>query len=277
MSILDETQVLNNGVEIPNIGLGTWQMTPEEAETSVEFAINNGYKHIDTASAYGNSHAVGAAWKKTGVAREDIFITTKIRAEYKSYDEAVADIEKELKNLQTDYIDLILIHCPQPWPEYRADGSAYRYEKENLEVWRAMEEYYKAGKLKAIGVSNFHPHDLQNIIDNAEIKPAVNQIRFLIGYTQDDYVKASNDNGVVIEAYSPLGTGSILGNEDIKTVADKYGKTVAQVAIRYCLQKGHVVLPKSKTEKYILQNADVDFEINDEDMAYLDTLVEERK
>lgn len=266
------TLKLNNGTAIPQIGLGTWQMSPDEAYDSVKFALENGYVHIDGAKAYANSEASGRAWKDSGVKREDIWITTKIRAEIKDYESANQEIENELASFQTDYLDLVLIHCPQPWAEYQANGEGNRYFKENLEVWRAMVEAYEAGKIKALGVSNFHPVDLENIINNSDVKPVVNQISYRIGYTQDNYVEAAEANDVLIEAYSPLGTGKILNNDEIKKVADKYSRSVAQVAIQYCLQKGHIVLPKSVTPKYILENIELDFELSDEDMDYLDGL-----
>ena len=277
MSILNDTYVLSNGVNIPKLGLGTWQVSPEDAVRVVDFALNNGYKHIDTARNYGNSDAVGQGWKNSGIPREDFFLTTKVRAGSKSYEAAKQDIEDELENLQTDYIDLVIIHCPQPWDQFERFGTENRFFEENLEVWRCMEEYYEAGKIKAIGVSNFNTVDLENLVENAKIKPMVNQISYRIGYTEDEIVEYCEDNDILVEAFSPLGTGEILDNKDIKKVADKYDKSVAQIAIRYVLEHGHVVLAKSVHEEYILENAQVDFEISDEDMAYLDSLDTSKK
>ena len=270
MSIMNETIVLANGTAMPKIGFGTWQTSPEDALRIVDFALNNEYIHIDGAYSYGNSKENGQAIADSGVAREDIWITTKVHGDSKSYDEAKANIEAELANYQTDYLDLVLIHAPRPWGEMHTLEN--RYFAENLEVWRAMEEAYEAGKIRAIGVSNFEIDDLQNIMENSQTKPMVNQIKYMIGLTQDELVEFCREQGIVIQAYSPLGTGRLLGNPLLEEIAVKYDKSVAQLAIAYCLQKGHVVLPKSVTEKYVLDNRDVDFEISAEDMEYLDSL-----
>ncbi len=270
--MLKETITLLNGQEIPVIGLGTWQSSVEDAAGIVEFALNNGYIHIDGAHSYQNSQGSAVGIEKSNVAREDIWITTKVRGESKSYEAAKKNIEEELANFQTDYLDLVLIHCPTPWAEFDRWGSENRYFEENLEVWRAMTEAYEAGKIRAIGVSNFNVHDLKNLIENSDIKPMVNQISYRIGFTEDEIVQFCEQEGIVVEAYSPLGTGNILGNEDLAAVASKYDKSVAQLAIRYCIQRGHVVLPKTVHEKYAIQNAEVDFVISEEDMEYLNSL-----
>lgn len=268
MSILDETYTLNNGVIIPKIAFGTWQMPNNEVgHDSVAFALKNGYKHIDTARVYGNEEVVGKAIAESGIAREDIFLTTKLPAEIKSYDEALETFDVSLKTLGVDYVDLYLIHAPWPWSDRGSD-----HMEGNIEVWKAFEEIYKSGRAKSIGVSNFNASELQQLIDATEIVPAVNQIKFHIGSTEEETTKFCEDNGIYIEAYSPLATGRILDNDKIVAMAEKYGKSVAQICIRYTLQRGTITLPKSVHEKYIVENADVDFEISDEDMTFLNEL-----
>lgn len=274
MTLLKETLTMTNGYKIPSIGFGTWQMSPEEAEHSVAYALNNGYIHIDTARTYDNEEGVGRGIKLSGVNREDFFLTTKVNAFSKTYEEAKQDIETSLAALQTDYLDLVIIHAPRPWDKMHSEGPIEDfYYAENKEVWRAMEEAYEAGKVKAIGVSNFEINDLENLIETAKIKPMLNQIKYHIGYRDEALVQYCQEQDMVVEAYSPIGTGRLLQNDAIKQVGDKYGKTVAQVAIRYCYQKGLVVLPKSVTDKYILENAAIDFEIKIEDMDFLNRLV----
>ena len=270
MSILKETLKLSNGVEIPLIGLGVWQMSNEEAEKTVAYALKNGYKHIDTARTYGNEEGVGRGIKASGVKREEFFLTTKISAYSKTYDEAKQDIEDSLKALETDYLDLVIIHAPRPWGKSKEEG---RWFEENKEVWRALEEAYEAGTLKAIGVSNFEMDDLQNLLDTSKVKPVINQIKYHIGSRDEELVQFCQENDMVVEAYSPIGTGKLLNNEAIKKIADKYGKSTAQISIRYVYQKGLVVLPKSVHEAYISENAEIDFEISVSDMDYLNRLV----
>ena len=273
MSILKETLQLANGNEIPLIGLGTWQMSSEEAEKMVEYALKNDYIHIDTARSYGNEEGVGRGMKASGLAREDYFLTTKVRGEAKSYDEAKKDIEDSLKALDTPYIDLVIIHAPRPWDEMRVDSVDNYYYEENQEAWKAMEELYEEGKIKAIGVSNFEIDDLKNLLEHSKVKPMLNQIKYHIGHRDEELVQFCQENDMVVEAYSPIGTGKLLNNENIKKIADKYGKTTAQVSIRYAFQKGLVVLPKSVHEEYIAQNAEIDFELSVADMDYLNRLV----
>ena len=273
MSILKETLQLANGENIPLIGLGTWQMSPEEAERTVAYALKNGYVHIDTARSYRNEEGVGRGMKASGLDREDYFLTTKVTGESKSYDEAKKDIEDSLAALDTPYLDLVIIHAPRPWDEMRVDHIDNYYYEENKEAWRAMEELYEEGKVKAIGVSNFEIDDLKNLLEHSKVKPMLNQIKYHIGSRDEELVQFCQENDMVVEAYSPIGTGKLLDNEDIKKIAEKYDKTTAQVSIRYAYQKGLVVLPKSVHEEYIDQNADIDFEISVPDMDYLNRLV----
>lgn len=273
MSILKETLPLANGNKIPLIGLGTWQMSPEDAEHTVAYALNNGYVHIDTARTYGNEEGVGRGMKAANLAREDFFLTTKVSGFSKSYEDAKKDIDDSLAALDTPYIDLMIIHAPRPWDEMNVDEVKNYYYEENKQVWKAMEEAYEVGKLKAIGVSNFAIGDLKNLFEDAKVKPMLNQIKYHIGLRDEELVQFCQENDMVVEAYSPIGTGRLLNNEAIQKVADKYGKTTAQVAIRYAYQKGLVVLPKSVHEEYIDQNAEIDFILSVEDMDYLNRLV----
>lgn len=272
MKTMNETYVLHNDVKIPKLGFGTWQIPNGQAcYDSVTTALNVGYRHIDTASAYGNEASVGKAVKDSNIDRREIFITTKIPAEIKSYDKAKEIIEKSLKLLDCEYIDLLLIHAPKPWSEMFS-GNTKNYCKENLEVWKAMEEAYLEGKVKAIGVSNFSINDLKNIMNNSKIKPMTNQIRYFVGATQDDVTKYCQENDILVEGYSPLATGNILNNQEIQKIANKYNRTLPQICIRYVIQKGVLPLPKSTHAEYIKANSEIDFEISLEDMMYLDNL-----
>lgn len=274
MTQLKEVTTLSNGVEIPMVGLGTWQMTPDEAEKMTAYALKNGYVHVDTARTYGNEEGVGAGIKASGIAREDFFLTTKISAFSKSYEEAKQDIETSLKALDTDYLDLVIIHAPRPWDEMEVDGPIEKlYFNENLEVWRAMEEAYDAGLVKAIGVSNFEIDDLVNLLENVRIKPMLNQIKYHIGHRDEQLIQFCQENDMAVEAYSPIGTGKLLTHPEIQTIAKKYNKSVAQITIRYCYQKGLIVLPKSVHENYVDNNADLDFEILASDIDFLNRLV----
>ena len=257
---------LHNGNLIPQLAFGTWLIDNDIAAECVKNALEVGYRHIDTAQAYGNEEGVGIGIKQSGLKREDIFVTTKVMAEFKTYKEAKDSIDISLKKLGLDYVDLILIHCPQPWVEFRG---AKRYFKENIEVWKALEDAYKEGKVKAIGVSNFLVDDLKNIINNCEIKPMANQILCHIGNTPIDVIKFCQENGIVVESYSPIAHGAALNNETIIKMADKYHVSVAQLCIKYTLQLKTVSIPKAKSKNHIIENTKLDFEISEEDMVLL--------
>jgi len=261
---------LNSGYEIPAVGFGTWQ-TPdgEIARESVRIALVNGYRHIDTAAVYKNEKSVGEGIKASGIARDEIFLTTKLWNDKHSYEGAKEAIQTSLEKLDVDYLDLYLIH----WPAPKALRDNNTWEQGNAEAWRAMEEAVESGLIRSIGVSNFMPHHLESLLKTAKIKPAVNQIYLSPSDQQRDVVAFNHKHGIVSEAYSPLGTGTILSDEKLNEIALKYGKSAAQVAIRWSLQKGFVVLPKSVTPHRIVENFDVfDFEINEDDMALIDTL-----
>jgi len=264
--ILDETFTLANGVAIPKLGLGTWRIDDDMVGQVVRDAIGIGYRHIDTAQAYGNERGVGEAVRSSGVARDALFVTTKLAAECKSFAEARARIDGSLKTLELDHIDLMLIHSPQPWAEFR---ESEHFFEGNVEAWRALEEAYHAGKLRAIGVSNFEAPDLDNLFGHGSVAPMVNQVLAHVGNTPFDLIDYSRGRGLLVEAYSPVAHGAALKNAKLVALADKYGVGVAQLCIRYCLQLGLLPLPKSTSAEHIRDNAAVDFAISDEDMTAL--------
>lgn len=264
--ILNETYTLSNGVEIPKLALGTWMIGDDRVGKAVREAVEIGYRHIDTAQAYGNEKGVGAGICSCGIPRSDLFVTTKLAAEHKTDEDAKAAIGRSLQNLDLDYIDLMIIHSPWPWAEF---GGEDRYFEGNLAAWKALEEAYEAGKLRAIGVSNFQKADLDNLLENASIKPMVNQILAHISNTPFELIDYTQSKGILVEAYSPVGHGEILKNAEIGAVARKYGVSVPQLAIRYVLQLGLLPLPKTANPDHMRSNADVDFEISDADMATL--------
>lgn len=262
----NKTIKLLNGVEVPQLGLGTWFIDDDKVVEAVQNAIALGYRHIDTAQAYGNERGVGEGIRKSNVRREDIFIQTKLIAEAKTYEEAKKQIEMSFEKLNVKYIDLMIIHSPQPWANFR-DGN--HYEQGNLEAWRALEEYYKKGMIRAIGVSNFEIVDLENLIKNAEIKPMVNQILTHIGNTNFELLEYCKKEGIVVEAYSPIAHGALLNNDVVKKMANKYNVYIAQLSIRYTLQLGLISLPKTSNVDHMKLNSQVDFEISSEDMKLL--------
>lgn len=265
--VLNENYTLTNGVKIPKIGLGTWLIPDGEAAQAVRDAVAMGYRHIDTAQAYGNERGVGEGVRTCGIPREEIFITSKVAAEHKTYESAAKSIDESLAKLGMDYIDLMIIHCPQPWAKFRGER---RYFTENKEVWRALEKAYKDGKVKAIGVSNFLVDDLENILDGCEVKPMVNQILTHITNTPLELINFCREHDVLCEAYSPIAHGEALKNRLILSVAEKYSVTPAQLCVRYALQLGMVVLPKTSNPEHMKNNADIEFEISAEDMDILE-------
>jgi diketogulonate reductase-like aldo/keto reductase len=268
VSSLTDTFPLSNGVTIPKIGFGTWQI-PDGPETydSVRTALDAGYRHVDTARAYGNEASVGRAVRDSGVPRDQIFVTTKCPAEVKDAAGARDAFERSTAALDLGEIDLYLIHAPWPWDAVGTDHRAG-----NIEVWKVFEELYADGRTRSIGVSNFDVDDLESLRAPTEVLPHANQIRWFVGNTQDATTAYCAENGILVEGYSPLATGGLLDDRRIKAIADKYGRTVAQVSIRYLLEKGVLPLPKSTTPSRIVENADVDFSIAPEDLAALDAM-----
>lgn len=265
--IFEETYTLSNGVKIPKLGLGTWFIPDESAAQAVRDAVNIGYRHFDTAQAYGNERGVGEGIRTCGIAREELFVTTKLAAEAKTYEEAAAAIEGSLNALGLDYIDLMLIHSPQPW--VKVNQCDDRYVEGNREAWRAMEDAYKAGKLRAIGISNFLQEDIDSLLAACTVKPMVNQLLVHVSNTPFDLIEYSKSKGMVVEAYSPVGHGELLKQAQVKEIAEKYGVTVPQLCIRYTLQLGTLPLPKTANPEHMRDNAKVDFVISDSDMETL--------
>lgn len=265
---MKKTFTLNNGVKIPQIGFGTWQLE-EGAETinAVETALTSGYDHIDTALVYGNEKSVSQGLKASGRKREEIFITSKMFNDVLTYDEAITAIETSLKNLEVDYIDLYLIHWPNPIPVRDS------WEKRNAELYRALEDMYQAGKLKAIGVSNFWVHHLEALKKTWRVKPQVNQIFITPGTVQQDVIDYCFENNILIEAYSPLGRGHVLESPLMQELSLKYQKSPAQLAINWCLAEGYLPLVRSVTKSRIIENLEVDdFKIAAEDLEKIRNL-----
>lgn len=271
--LLEECFKLNNNQRIPKVALGTWQTPNEVAKDIVIAAIDAGYRHIDTAIAYGNEEGVGegvrVAMAATGVHRESIFITSKIPAEVKSYKEAEQNILESCKRLNCRHIDMMLIHAPKPWSEMNDPSVKKNYYEENVAVWKAMEEAYSAGCFRAIGVSNFEIEDLDNLMGECRVMPSVNQIRVHIGHVPTELIEYCNTNGILVEAYSPNATGRLMNDPVVCAIAQKYRVSVPQLASRFLLQLGLLPLPKSANVDRVRQNAYLDFEINLEDMGEL--------
>lgn len=262
-----KTLTLNNGVKIPQLGLGTWFIDDSNAAEAVKAAAKLGYRHFDTAQAYGNERGVGEGIRGCGVSREEIFAVSKVAAEHKIYDSAAKSIDETLLKTGLDYLDMMIIHSPQPWD--KVNQSDDRYVEGNRAAWRALEDAYKAGKLRAIGVSNFKKEDIESLLETAEIKPMVNQILLHISNSPAELIKYCGEKGIVVEAYSPIGHGEILNQPDIMAMAEKYGVTVPQLCIRYTLQLGAVSLPKTADPAHMKSNSEVDFEISEQDMEVL--------
>lgn len=263
---MEKYYILSNGVKIPSIGFGTWRVP--ESEQCVEAcitAINAGYRHIDTASFYKNEKSVGEAVALSSVPRNELFITSKLWNDVGDFDGALKAFEQSLNELKTDYLDLCLIHWPNP--------KAYRegHAKRNAEVWRALEYLYRLGKVKAIGVSNFMPHHIDELLKTAEICPMVNQIEIQPGLNREEIVKYNTEHGILTEAWAPFRIGEALSDSTICALAEKYNKTPAQITLRWFLQKGILPLPKSVTKSRIESNIEVyDFTLSDKDVKLID-------
>ena len=269
MDKLTDTYTLRGGVQIPCVGFGTWQVPDGETTVrSVVQAVEAGYRHIDTAAIDGNEAGVGEAIRACGVAREELFITTKLWNTDRGYERTLAAFDLSLKKLGLDYLDLFLIHWPANRPRDGMSG-----EQCNLESWRAMEKLYRDGRVRAIGLSNFLPHHIAPILACAEVAPMVDQIEFHPGVMQPEAVEYCRKHGILVEAWSPLGRGLVLDHPLLRSVAEKHGKSPAQVCVRWCLQHGTLPLPKSVTKERIAENAQVfDFALDAADMAAIDAL-----
>ena len=267
--VLKETYTLLNGVEIPKLGLGTWFIEDKNSTQAVKDAVELGYRHIDTAQAYMNERGVGEGIRTCGVKREEIFVTTKLAAEVKSYDEALASIDNSLKTMGLEYINMMIIHSPKPWMEFHDENP---YFEGNREAWIALEDAYQAGKLRAIGLSNFEKADIDNILESCFVKPMVNQILAHISNMPKELIEYTQEKGILVEAYSPVAHGELMKNQEVIKIAEKYGVSVPQLSIRYCLELGLLPLPKTANPAHMKNNAEVDFVISDEDIELLNNL-----
>ena len=255
-----EYKVLSNGVKMPQLGYGAYQVTKDECERCVLDALKAGYRLIDTAQSYFNEAEVGSAIQKSGITRKELFLTTKVWIEHYGYEACKASIKESMHKLQTDYIDLVLLH--QPFSDYYG-------------AWRALEEYYEAGKIRAIGISNFYPDRMVDIATFARIKPMVNQIEIHPHQQQEEAQKWHNKYGIQLEAWAPFGEGrdNMFAEPILNEIGAKYGKTAAQVIIRWHLQRGIIVIPKSTHYERMTENFNVfDFALSDEDMSMITTL-----
>jgi diketogulonate reductase-like aldo/keto reductase len=266
MERLTDSYVLSNGVKIPCVGFGTWQAEDGEvAYNAVRVALECGYRHIDTAAIYRNEESVGRAIRDSGIPREEIFVTTKLWNKCRSYDLAYSAFERSISKLGLEYVDLYLIH----WPA--SPASYENYNEINLDAWKAMTELYKKGRIRAIGVSNFLPHHLDALM-KTEIAPMVNQIELHPGYTQSEAVEYCKKNNILVEGWSPLGSGRVLSDPRLLDIAEKYNRSTAQICLRWCLQKGALPLPKSVTVSRIIENSNIfDFEISADDIRRIDS------
>ncbi|WP_105150361.1 aldo/keto reductase [Streptococcus suis] len=260
----------SNGVTVPKIGFGTWQIPDgEEAHRSVLYALEAGYRHIDTAQIYGNEASVGQAIADSSVAREDIFLTTKVWNDKVGYEDTLDSVVASMDKLGVDYLDLLLIH----WPNPKAIRDGIDWKERNAQVWKALEELYRSGKVKAIGVSNFMEHHLEGLLETADITPMVNQIMLAPGTPQSELVAYCKAKGILLEAYSPFGTGSLFQSQEAADLAKEAGCSVAQLALAWSLDKGFLPLPKSTSPENIKANLEIDgLAISPTAVAQLDTL-----
>lgn len=259
---------LLNGIEIPAIGFGTWLLEGEKVTEPLKIALEKGYTHIDTAAIYKNEKEIGAVLKAKNVDRNKLFITSKCWNTERGYEKAMAAFEQTLADLQTDYLDLYLIHWPANETQFPDTWAEL-----NAGTWRAFEEIFKSGKAKAIGVSNFNINHLEALFETAEIKPMVNQIEIHPGHSQPELVDFCKQHNLLVEAWSPLGSGRILENELINSLADKYNVSVGQICINYCLAKDILPLPRSSSEKNIEANlTSNNFKLSAEDVKAIDEM-----
>ncbi len=265
MKSLSDNYILSNGVKIPCVGFGTWKApNGETAVNAVKQALKAGYRHIDTAALYYNEESVGTGIKESGIPREEIFVTSKLQNGEHGYQETLNAFETTMKNLNLDYLDLYLIHWPTPIK------SRHEWQAANAGTWKAFEELYEAGRIRSIGVSNFRRHHLEELMKTANVAPMVNQIRLCPGDTQDELVSYLREQNILAEAYSPLGSGKIFEVPQMIALSEKYGKSIAQICIRWSLQMGFLPLPKSVTKERIEENAHVfDFELSEEDVSII--------
>ena len=253
---------LTNNKEIPSIGFGTSLIVGDECVNNIKQAIEVGYTHIDTASAYNNEEFIGKAIKESNISRENLFITSKVWKDSMGYENTINSFNNSLKKLDLEYIDLFLIH----WP-------SNKNKQLNIETWKALEDLYKQGKAKAIGVSNFLKEHLENLMENANIMPMVNQIEYHPGLVRKETIDFCKQNNIIVEAWAPLGKGTMLQNESLKIIANKYNKSTAQICLKWCIQNEIIPLVKSSNIERMKQNLDIfDFELSKEDMHFIDNM-----
>lgn len=267
--IAQETFTLSNGVKIPKLGLGTWFIDDKDSAQAVRNAVTTGYRHFDTAQAYGNERGVGEGIRTCGLNRAEIFVTTKLAAEMKSHGEAVEAIDNSLKAMGLSYVDMILIHSPQPWADY---GKNDRFLAGNKEAWRALENAYNDGKVRAIGISNFQKVDIDNLLESCSIAPMVNQLLAHVTNVPEKLIRYSQEKGMLVEAYSPMGHGELFKNGQLAKMAQKYDVSLAQLCIRYILQLGLLPLPKTANPEHMKNNAALDFVISAADMSIMNNM-----
>ncbi|MEE1248834.1 MAG: aldo/keto reductase [Lachnospiraceae bacterium] len=267
MKSINDCYTLSNGVEIPCVGFGTYKAAEKDNADIIRMAIDAGYRYFDTASFYGTEPFVAKAIESSGIEREKFFLTSKVWKDEMGYDATKKALERTLWNLKTDYLDLYLIHWPLPTPDSKD------WKELDIATWKAMEELYKEGKVRAIGLSNFLPHHIMNIQKNCEVEPMVNQIEFHPGYTQETVLRFCRENDILVQAWSPLGRQRVLKDALVTELAEKYQVSSARLCLRFALQKGVILLPKASAMERMKENQDIfSFNIEETDMYRLETM-----
>lgn len=263
-----KTETLPNGVRIPTVGFGTWQLPLNDSlRSTINTAIQIGYRQFDTAQIYNNAAIVGDAIRESGIDRSEFFITSKIWTNHRSYESAIEAFEEVLSQLRLDYLDMLLIH----WPA--SQGEAMVWQAQNAGVWRAFEDIYKQGRVKAIGVSNFLPHHLIPLLARAKIAPMVNQLEFHPGYPQWSAVNFCKSRGIKVQAWSPLGRGGLIKHPLLTEIAEKHGVSASQVALRWCIEHDVMPIPKATNTPHLQQNCRIfDFSLDPEEIKLIDEM-----
>lgn len=262
-----ERYVLNNGVEIPAVAFGTYKAADGKSADVIRAAIGAGYRYFDTASFYGTETYLAEAIRESGIPRREFFIASKLWKDEMGYENVKSAFERTLNNLRTDYLDLYLIHWPLPEPGYK------EWRQLDKETWRAMEELYEAGKIRAIGLSNFLPHHIENILKDCRVRPAVDQIEYHPGYSQEAVVNYCRERGILVQAWSPIGRSRVLDEPLVKELAAKYGVSPAQICLKFAVQRNIIPLPKSSSEDRMRENLDLySFELEQDDIWRLSTM-----
>lgn len=262
-----EHYILNNGVEIPAVAFGTYKAADGKSADVIRTAIEAGYRYFDTASFYGTETYLAEAVRESGISRDEIFIASKLWKTEMGYDNVKKAFERTLENLETDYLDLYLIHWPLPEPGYK------EWKQLDKETWRAMEELYQEGKIRAIGLSNFLPHHIENILEDCTVRPAVDQIEYHPGYSQEAVVQYCKERDILVQAWSPIGRQRVLTEGLVQELAEKYGVSPARICLKFAVQRGIIPLPKSSSMERMKDNLDLySFEMEQEDICRLATM-----